>query len=103
MTPATGAYGYAMASNHNGVPRLPVVFVRNGEARVVVRRETYADLMSRDVDAGERPGRVAPQGDTFRVGLLGHGTVGAAFADLLLRQADLDRADHRPAPRAWAC
>jgi diaminopimelate decarboxylase len=48
-TPATGAYGYAMANNYNGVPRPPVVFVRDGEARVVVRRETYEDLMSRDV------------------------------------------------------
>jgi diaminopimelate decarboxylase len=49
VTPATGAYGYAMANNYNGVPRPPVVFAREGEARVVVRRETYADLMSRDV------------------------------------------------------
>ena len=49
VTPATGAYGFAMANNYNGVPRPPVVFVRDGEARVVVRRETYADLMSRDV------------------------------------------------------
>jgi diaminopimelate decarboxylase len=48
-TPATGAYGYAMANNYNGVPRPPVVFARDGEAREVVRRETYADLMSRDV------------------------------------------------------
>jgi diaminopimelate decarboxylase len=48
-TPATGAYGYAMANNYNGVPRPPVVFVRDGEARAVVRRETYEDLMSRDV------------------------------------------------------
>jgi diaminopimelate decarboxylase len=49
VTPATGAYGYAMASNYNGVPRPPVLFCRNGEARVVVRRETYEDLTSRDV------------------------------------------------------
>ena len=49
VTPATGAYGYAMASNYNGVTRPPVVFVSGGEARAVVRRETYADLMSRDV------------------------------------------------------
>jgi diaminopimelate decarboxylase len=48
-TPATGAYGYAMANNYNGVPRPPVIFAGNGQARVVVRRETYADLMSRDV------------------------------------------------------
>jgi diaminopimelate decarboxylase len=49
VTPATGAYGYAMASNYNGVPRPPVLFCRDGEARVVVRRETYEDLTSRDV------------------------------------------------------
>jgi diaminopimelate decarboxylase len=49
VTPATGAYGYSMANNYNGVPRPPVVFCRDGDARVVVRRETYGDLMSRDV------------------------------------------------------
>ncbi|HEX2468398.1 MAG TPA: diaminopimelate decarboxylase [Solirubrobacterales bacterium] len=49
VTPATGAYGYAMASNYNGVPRPPVVFCRDGDARVVVRRETHDDLMARDV------------------------------------------------------
>ena len=48
VTPATGAYGYAMASNYNGVPRPPVVFCRDGDARVVVRRETYEDLTARD-------------------------------------------------------
>ena len=50
VTPATGAYGHAMASNYNGVTRPPVVFCRDGEARVVVRRESYEDLTSRDVD-----------------------------------------------------
>jgi diaminopimelate decarboxylase len=49
VTPATGAYGHAMASNYNGVPRPPVVFCHDGDARVVVRRETYEDLTSRDV------------------------------------------------------
>jgi diaminopimelate decarboxylase len=48
VTPATGAYGYAMANNYNGVPRPPVVFVKDGNARVVVRRETYEDLTARD-------------------------------------------------------
>ena len=48
VTPATGAYGYAMASNYNGVPRPPVIFCRDGEARVVVRRETWDDLLARD-------------------------------------------------------
>jgi diaminopimelate decarboxylase len=49
VTPATGAYGHAMANNYNGVPRPPVVFCRDGDARVVVRRETYDDLAARDV------------------------------------------------------
>ena len=49
VTPATGAYGYAMASNYNGIPRPPVVFCKDGNARVVVRRETYDDLTARDV------------------------------------------------------
>jgi diaminopimelate decarboxylase len=50
VTPATGAYGYAMASNYNGVPRPPVVFCKGGDARLVVRRETYEDLTGRDVE-----------------------------------------------------
>jgi diaminopimelate decarboxylase len=49
VTPATGAYGFVMANNYNGVPRPPVIFCRDGEARVVVRRETYEDLAARDV------------------------------------------------------
>ena len=49
VTPATGAYGYAMANNYNGVPRPPVVFCSQGRSRVVVRRETYEDLHARDV------------------------------------------------------
>ena len=49
VTPATGAYGYAMANNYNGMTRPPVIFCRDGDARVVVRRETYDDLMARDV------------------------------------------------------
>jgi diaminopimelate decarboxylase len=49
VTPATGAYGYAMASNYNGVPRAPVVFCKDGEARLVVRRESLEDLTARDV------------------------------------------------------
>jgi diaminopimelate decarboxylase len=48
VTPATGAYGYAMANNYNAVPRPPVIFCEDGDARVVVRRETYEDLTSRD-------------------------------------------------------
>jgi len=48
-TPVTGAYGYSLANNYNGVPRPPVVFCRDGDARLVVRRETYEDLAARDV------------------------------------------------------
>jgi diaminopimelate decarboxylase len=48
VTPATGAYGYAMANNYNGKARPPVIFCRDGEARAVVRRETWDDLLSRD-------------------------------------------------------
>jgi len=47
-TPVTGAYGHSMASNYNKVPRPPVVFVRDGRARVVVRRETLDDLLRLD-------------------------------------------------------
>ncbi len=49
VTPATGAYGHALANNYNGVPRPPVVFAAGGEARLVVRRETVEDLGARDV------------------------------------------------------
>src|SRR5512134_892590 len=48
VTPATGAYGHSMANNYNGVPRPPVVFCRDGSSRVVMRRETWDDLLSRD-------------------------------------------------------
>ncbi|MEA2483180.1 MAG: diaminopimelate decarboxylase [Thermoleophilaceae bacterium] len=48
VIPATGAYGHSMANNYNAIPRPPVIFCRDGQARVVVRRETYEDLASRD-------------------------------------------------------
>ncbi len=48
-TPVTGAYGHSMASNYNKVPRPAVVFVVNGEARIVVRRETLDDLVRLDL------------------------------------------------------
>ncbi len=48
VTPATGAYGFSMANTYNGQPRPPVVFVSEGDARLVVRRETHEDLFSRD-------------------------------------------------------
>ena len=49
VTPVTGAYGHAMANNYNGVPRPPVIFCAGGDARAVVRRETYEDLHGRDL------------------------------------------------------
>ncbi len=48
-TPVTGAYGHAMANTYNGSPRPPVIFVKDGDARLVVRRETREDLFTRDV------------------------------------------------------
>ena len=48
-TPVTGAYGHAMGSNYNHVLRPAVVFVANGDARMVVRRETFEDLVRREV------------------------------------------------------
>jgi diaminopimelate decarboxylase len=48
--PVTGAYGYSMASNYNKVPRPAVLFVREGRERVVVRRETFDDLLRLDSD-----------------------------------------------------
>ena len=47
--PATGAYGRSMASNYNHVPRPPVVALLHGKARVILRRETEADLLGLDV------------------------------------------------------
>ena len=49
VTPVTGAYGQSMGSNYNRIARPPVVFVADGHARVVVRRETYDDLLATDV------------------------------------------------------
>jgi diaminopimelate decarboxylase len=48
-TPVTGAYGHSMGSNYNKVPRPAVVFVRDGDARLVVRRETDDDLLRYDL------------------------------------------------------
>jgi diaminopimelate decarboxylase len=48
--PATGAYCFTMANNYNGTRRIPVAFAAEGTARLVVRRETWADLLARDVD-----------------------------------------------------
>ena len=48
-TPVTGAYGHSMASNYNKIPRPAVVFVSEGTSRLVVRRETYEDLVRLDI------------------------------------------------------
>jgi len=47
--PVTGAYGHSMGSNYNKITRPPVVFVADGEARLVVRRETFDDLLATDL------------------------------------------------------
>jgi diaminopimelate decarboxylase len=48
-TPVTGAYGVSMGSNYNKVLRPAVVFCRDGDARLVIRRETDDDLLATDV------------------------------------------------------
>lgn len=50
---STGAYGYSMASNYNRNPRPAVVFVEDGQATLVVRRETYEDIIHLDVPITE--------------------------------------------------
>jgi diaminopimelate decarboxylase len=49
VTPVTGANGCSMGSNYNRVPRPPVVFASDGDARLVVRRETIDDLLATDL------------------------------------------------------
>jgi diaminopimelate decarboxylase len=49
VMPSTGAYCYSLQNNYNGARRPPVVLCRDGDARLVVRRETIADLLARDV------------------------------------------------------
>ena len=46
---STGAYNYSMASNYNRVPRPPVIMISNGEPRVIVKRETYEDIVKNDI------------------------------------------------------
>jgi diaminopimelate decarboxylase len=48
--PVTGAYCHTMANNYNGALRPPIILVRDGVARAVLRRETYADLLRRDIN-----------------------------------------------------
>ncbi|MBI4744172.1 MAG: diaminopimelate decarboxylase [Actinobacteria bacterium] len=53
VTPATGAYGYSMANNYNKQPRPAVVLVKDGMAKVIIRRETYEDLVRLDYSLHE--------------------------------------------------
>ena len=46
---STGAYNYSMSSNYNRIPKPPVVMVSGGQSRVVVRRETYEDIIAKDM------------------------------------------------------
>jgi len=50
----TGAYGYSMANNYNRIPRPPVVFVENGHDQLVVKRESYEDLLRLDLPFKEK-------------------------------------------------
>ncbi|WOF22129.1 diaminopimelate decarboxylase [Microbacterium betulae] len=61
--PATGAYTVPLASNYNHVPRPPVVAVRAGRARVIVRGETIDDLLARDAGLVTDAGREAGGGE----------------------------------------
>ena len=45
----TGAYNYSMASNYNRIPRPPVVALRGDEAKIIVKRETYEDIIRNDI------------------------------------------------------
>ena len=62
--PATGAYCFSLASNYNYTPRPPVVAVRDGRARVIVRGETIDDLLARDVGVAASSSTATPHGDT---------------------------------------
>lgn len=62
--PATGAYCFSLASNYNYTPRPPVVAVRDGRARVIVRGETVEDLLSRDVGVAASASPTPSHGDT---------------------------------------
>ena len=46
---STGAYNYSMASNYNRIPKPPIVMVKEGKAREIVRRQSYEDLIRNDV------------------------------------------------------
>ena len=49
LVSSTGAYNYSMSSNYNRLPKLPVVFVKDGTSRLVVKGETLEDLIRQDI------------------------------------------------------
>jgi diaminopimelate decarboxylase len=57
VVPATGAYNYSMASNYNRIPKIAAVLVNDGEANLILKRETYADIIRQDC----LPQRLQPQ------------------------------------------
>ncbi len=88
--PATGAYCFSLSSNYNYVPRPPVVAVRGGEARVIVRGETIDDLLARDAGLDHTSEGRERMTDyrRLRVALLGAGAVGSQVAALLRQHGD---------------
>ena len=46
---STGAYNYSMSSNYNRIPRPAMVMVKDGESRVIIKRETYEDIVRNDI------------------------------------------------------
>jgi hypothetical protein len=66
VTPVTGAYGYSMASNYNRATRPAVIFVADGTARVVLRRESLEDLLRLELqEALRRPVSLTPWKSPF--------------------------------------
>ena len=100
--PVTGAYGYSMASNYNKVPRPAVVFVRDGAARVVVRRETLDDLVRLDLTTSAtawETGLVMSSRDGCGSASSGAATSAAALVRLVARERRRDRSARGRAPR----
>ncbi|MGN0174412.1 MAG: diaminopimelate decarboxylase, partial [Acutalibacteraceae bacterium] len=46
---STGAYNYSMASNYNRIPKPEMVMIKDGEARTIIKRETYEDIIRNDI------------------------------------------------------
>ncbi len=67
--PATGAYCFSLSNNYNYVPRPPVVALRGGEARVIVRGETIDDLLARDMGTGIAPDAARVSEDALTEGI----------------------------------